>query len=66
MWKPTTVALALGIAAASHAQSAATSAQPQAPPIQILVYTPQGQPMALTPYPAPPAVQRGCIDITKA
>jgi len=52
------LALALGLAAASHAQSA-TSGQPQQPPIQILVYTPQGQPMALTPYPAPPAVQRG-------
>ncbi len=51
-------ALALGSAAAAHAQSA-SSAQPQQPPIQILVYTPQGQPMALTPYPAPPAVLRG-------
>jgi hypothetical protein len=56
--KRTIAALALGIASTSHAQSA-TSAQPQQPPIQILVYTPQGQPMALTPYPAPPAVLRG-------
>jgi hypothetical protein len=56
-------ALALGIAAASHAQSSASSAPPQQAPIQILVYTPQGQPMALTPYPAPPAVQRGPLRI---
>jgi hypothetical protein len=57
--KRTIAALALGIASASYAQSSATSAAPQQPPIQILVYTPQGQPMALTPYPAPAAVQRG-------
>ena len=55
-------ALVLGAASLhaerAHAQGAAP-APPQSPPIQILVYTPQGQPMALTPYPAPPAIQRG-------
>jgi hypothetical protein len=51
-------ALALGLLAAPTPAAAQTSAPPQAPPIQILVYTPQGQPMALTPYPAPPAIQR--------
>jgi hypothetical protein len=55
---PIALALVVGLASASRAQSV-PSAQPQQPPIQILVYTPQGQPMALTPYPAPPAVQRG-------
>jgi hypothetical protein len=53
------IALSLGfsLAAAAHAQAppAGSSDRPQ-PPFQILVYTPQGEPMALTPYPAPPAV----------
>jgi len=50
----TIAALALGIAAASHAQAPPPSgAQPQQP-LQILVYTPQGQPMALTLVPAAP------------
>lgn len=57
----TLAALTLGLAAAAHAQSATTSARPQQGPLQILVYTPQGQPMALTPYPAPPAVQRNAL-----
>jgi hypothetical protein len=50
-------ALALGLAAAAQAQSAPAGSQ--AAPLEILVYTPQGQPMALTPVPAPLSVQRG-------
>jgi hypothetical protein len=46
---------ALAFASAGLAQTPPPGAPPQ-PPLQILVYTPQGQPMALTPYPAPPAV----------
>ncbi len=61
--KAATAALLLAIAAATHAQTPASSAGSQQPPIQILVYTPQGQPMALTPYPAPPAVLRGALRI---
>jgi hypothetical protein len=52
-------ALALCSAAAAHAQSASSAQAQQQAPFQILVYTPQGQPMALTPYPAPPSVVRG-------
>jgi hypothetical protein len=54
--------LALGIAAAAAAQPATSAAPPQ-PPLQILVYTPQGQPMALTPFPAPPAIHRGPLRV---
>jgi hypothetical protein len=49
-------ALAFGVAPAAQAQSAPSGTQA---PLEILVYTPQGQPMALTPVPAPPALQRG-------
>ena len=51
------LSLGLCLAAAAHAQAPAPGGgeRPQ-PPFQILVYTPQGEPMALTPYPAPPAV----------
>jgi hypothetical protein len=59
----TSAALALGLAAAAHGQTPGAAPAPQSPPVQILVYTPQGQPMALTPYPAPPAVQRGPLRI---
>lgn len=51
-------AATLALAAAAPGQTP-SAGQPQPAPIQILVYTPQGQPMALTPYPAPPAVQTG-------
>jgi hypothetical protein len=54
------LACAALIASALPAQTP-PSAQTQSPPLQILVYTPQGQPMALTPYPAPPAVQRNAL-----
>ena len=54
-WRSAAVVVCCGMATAASAQSA-SSGQPQQPPIQILVYTPQGQPMALTPYPAPPAM----------
>lgn len=47
----TTLALLLALAASAHAQSSG-SARPQVP--QILVLTPLGQTMALTPVPAPP------------
>jgi hypothetical protein len=56
----TIAALALGVAAASHGQ-AASGAQAPAAPFQILVYTPQGQPMTLTPHPAPAAAQRNAL-----
>ncbi|HEU4428241.1 MAG TPA: hypothetical protein VFT98_05775 [Myxococcota bacterium] len=46
-------ALVIGLAVASHAQTPSGGAQPQQP-LQILVYTPQGQPMALTLVPAAP------------
>jgi hypothetical protein len=49
----TIAALMLAVAAASHAQAPPSAAQPQQP-LQILVYTPQGQPMALTLVPAAP------------
>ena len=52
----------LGSAAASHAQAPAPVPAPAAAP-QILVYTPQGQPMALTPYPVPPEVQRSALRV---
>jgi hypothetical protein len=54
-----TLAIGLCITTGARAQTAAPTpaGSPAPPPLQILVYTPQGQPMALTPYPAPPAVQ---------
>ena len=56
------LALSLGSAAASHAQAPTPLSGQSAPP-QILVYTPQGQPMALTPYPVPPEVQRSALRV---
>jgi hypothetical protein len=46
----------LALASSVHAQTPAPGGA-QTP--QILVYTPQGRPMALTPHPAPPELQRG-------
>ena len=51
------LAAALALASSVQAQTPPPKGGAQTP--QILVYTPQGRPMALTPHPAPPAVERG-------
>ncbi len=63
MMKGTIAALLIGVGVATHAQSPQGAGAPQQPPLQILVYTPQGQPMALTPYPAPAAVHRSALRV---
>jgi hypothetical protein len=50
------LAAALALASSAHAQTPPPGGA-QSP--QILVYTPQGRPMALTPHPVPPAVGHG-------
>ena len=62
MLKTLALALAFALAGPAAAQTlppvGSGPPRPSAsPPLQILVYTPQGQPMALTPHPAPPALQ---------